>query len=100
MMSLEEDLCLIKVPVSQASNTYENWSFDHIRIVVLVLSIMAPNLASSQHDLIQDMILDKKLKTHKMADIAECNVRSINRTFTITGLRNMFATYSTCMARW
>ena len=38
---------------------------------------MAPNLAPSQHDMIQDMILDKKLKTNKMADIAGCSERSI-----------------------
>ncbi|KFY17796.1 hypothetical protein V492_00383 [Pseudogymnoascus sp. VKM F-4246] len=38
---------------------------------------MAPNLAPSQHDLISDMILDKKLKTNKMADIAGCSERSI-----------------------
>jgi transposase len=38
---------------------------------------MAPNLALSQHELIKDMILDKKLKTNRMAEIAECNERSI-----------------------
>jgi hypothetical protein len=38
---------------------------------------MALNLAPSQHDLIKDMILDKKLKTNKMADVAECSERSI-----------------------
>ena len=31
---------------------------------------MAPNLASSKHDLIRDMILDKKLKTNKIAKAA------------------------------
>jgi hypothetical protein len=54
--------------------------FADIRIVILItcvlqylaFSIMAPNLAPSQHDPIHDMILDKKLKTHVMADIAEC----------------------------
>jgi transposase len=38
---------------------------------------MAPNLASSQHDLIHDMIVDKKLKTRQMANVAECSERSI-----------------------
>ncbi len=38
---------------------------------------MAPNLARSQHDLIRDMILDKKLKTNQMADVAECSARSV-----------------------
>jgi hypothetical protein len=38
---------------------------------------MAPNLAPSQHDLIRDMILDNKLKTYEMANIAECSERSI-----------------------
>jgi transposase len=38
---------------------------------------MAPNLASSQHDLIHDMIVDEKLKTRQMADVAECSERSI-----------------------
>jgi transposase len=38
---------------------------------------MAPNLASSKHDLIRDMIFDKKLKTNKIAEAAECSERSI-----------------------
>jgi hypothetical protein len=38
---------------------------------------MAPNLDRSQHYLIQDMVLDKKLKTNEMADIAERSERSI-----------------------
>jgi hypothetical protein len=38
---------------------------------------MAPNLASSQHDLIQDMILDKKLKTWQMTNVTECSERLI-----------------------
>jgi len=38
---------------------------------------MAPNLASSQHGLIQDMIIDKKLKTRQMANVVECSERSI-----------------------
>jgi transposase len=38
---------------------------------------MAPNLAPSQHDLIRDMILDRKLSTREMADAAECSERSI-----------------------
>jgi hypothetical protein len=38
---------------------------------------MAPNLAPSQHDLIRDMILDKKLTTREMADAAGCSERSI-----------------------
>lgn len=38
---------------------------------------MAPNLASTQHDLIHDMIVDKKLKTRQMADVTECSERSI-----------------------
>jgi hypothetical protein len=38
---------------------------------------MAQNLAPSQHDLIQDMILDNKLKAYEMANIAECSERSI-----------------------
>ena len=43
----------------------------------LVSSVMAPNLASSQHDLIQDMILDKKLKTWQMTNVTECSERLI-----------------------
>ncbi len=43
----------------------------------LVSSVMAPNLASSQHDLIHDMIVDKKLKTRQMTNVAECSERSI-----------------------
>lgn len=38
---------------------------------------MAPNLAPSQHDLIHDMILDKKFKTYEMANVARCSQRSI-----------------------
>jgi transposase len=38
---------------------------------------MAPNLAPSQHDLIHAMILDNTLKTHEMANVAECSERSI-----------------------
>jgi hypothetical protein len=38
---------------------------------------MAPNLALSQHDLICAMVLDKKLNTHEMANVAECSERSI-----------------------
>jgi hypothetical protein len=38
---------------------------------------MAPNLASSQHDLIHGMIVDKKFKTRQMADVAEYSERSI-----------------------
>lgn len=38
---------------------------------------MAPNLAPSKHDLIRAMILDKKLKTPEMANVAECSERSI-----------------------
>ena len=38
---------------------------------------MAPNLAPSQHNLIHDMIIDEKLKTRQMADVAECSERSI-----------------------
>jgi transposase len=38
---------------------------------------MAPNLATSQHDLIYDMVLDKKMKVRAMADVAECSKRSI-----------------------
>jgi hypothetical protein len=33
---------------------------------------MAPNLTPSQHDLIQDMILDKKLKTNYTAPGGPC----------------------------
>jgi transposase len=38
---------------------------------------MAPNLAPSRHDLIHDMIVDEKLKTRQMADVAKCSERSI-----------------------
>ncbi|CZT13846.1 uncharacterized protein RAG0_17338 [Rhynchosporium agropyri] len=38
---------------------------------------MAPNLASSKHDLIQNMILDKKIQTNKIAEAAKCSERSI-----------------------
>lgn len=38
---------------------------------------MAPNLAHSQHDLIHDMVLDKKMKVREMANVAECSERSI-----------------------
>jgi hypothetical protein len=38
---------------------------------------MAPNLAFSQHDLIHGMIVDKKLKSRQMADVAECSERPI-----------------------
>jgi hypothetical protein len=38
---------------------------------------MAPNLASSQHDLIHNIIVDKKLKTRQMANVAKCSKRSI-----------------------
>jgi hypothetical protein len=38
---------------------------------------MAPNLASSQHDLIHDMIVNKKLKTRQMANLTECSKHSI-----------------------
>jgi len=49
---------------------------------------MAPNFAPSQHDLIHDMIVDEKLKTRQMADVAECSERSIKAirlTFIISG---------------
>ena len=39
---------------------------------------MAPNLATSQHDQIRDMILSKSLTTAQMADSAGCSMRSIN----------------------
>lgn len=38
---------------------------------------MAPILDRSQHDIIQDMLLDKKLKTKEMADIVECSEDSV-----------------------
>jgi hypothetical protein len=38
---------------------------------------MAPNLAPSQHNPIHDMIVDEKLKTRQMADVAKCSERSI-----------------------
>ena len=43
----------------------------------LVFSIMALNLAPSQHGLIHHIILGKKLKTREMADVAGCSKRSI-----------------------
>lgn len=43
----------------------------------LILDIMAPNLAHSQHDLIYDMVVDKKMKVREMANVAECSERSI-----------------------
>lgn len=38
---------------------------------------MAPNLAPAQHDLIYNMVLDKKMKVRAMANTAECSKRSI-----------------------
>jgi transposase len=38
---------------------------------------MAPNLAPAQHDLIYDMVLDRKMKVRAMANAAECSERSI-----------------------
>jgi hypothetical protein len=38
---------------------------------------MALNLATSQHELIRDMIVSKSLKTAQMAEVAGCNPRSI-----------------------
>jgi hypothetical protein len=56
---------------------------------------MAPNLASSQHDLIHDMIVDKKLNTGQIADLAECSeclIKAIRSNLNYFG-RLMFNQY-------
>jgi hypothetical protein len=40
---------------------------------------MAPNLAASQHQLINDMILSKSLKQTEIATVADCNERAIRK---------------------
>jgi transposase len=65
---------VVKLPqYSTARNAFPRSS--HCRHLVLL--IMAPNLALSQHDLVGDMILDGKLTTRKMAAAADCSERSI-----------------------
>jgi hypothetical protein len=49
-------------------------------LVVSRLSIKAPNLAPSQHNLNHDMIVGEKLKNRQMADNAKCTERKAIRS--------------------
>jgi hypothetical protein len=70
----------VLTPIRPASKGVFFKPFKNIRLVSSAIPrviTMAPNLACSQHNLIKDMILHKKLKANKRADIAECSERSI-----------------------
>ena len=66
------------VPFLQCSGqARQNTTFIIVEIRLDCDQDMAPNLASSKHDLIRDMILDEKLKTNKIAEAAEYSERSV-----------------------
>jgi hypothetical protein len=77
IMSLEPALAIVNVSFLKASNTYENGILITFVLQCLVFSIMAPNLAPSQHDVIRAMILNKKLKTYEMANVAKLGAVSV-----------------------
>lgn len=60
-----------------SSNTYEISLSITFVLYYLGFSVMALNLAFSQHDLIHDIIVNKKLKSHQMGEVAKCSERLI-----------------------